>query len=130
MSKHTSKKRILLIDDEPGFTTLLKLNLEKTGDYEVWIENTGGQGLSAAQSFRPDLILLDVIMPDVDGSSVAALIKTHKETRDIPILFLTAVLSKKESEAAGGTLVGYPCISKPVSPEEVIASIEDHLVKK
>ena len=129
MAKHQIKKRILLIDDEAGFAALLRLNLEKTGDYEVQIENKGSKGFSAAQNFRPDLILLDVIMPDMDGGSVAALLKTDEALREIPIIFLTAILSTEESHVLGGTLAGYPCIPKPVSPEEVIALIEECLLK-
>ena len=125
-----NKKRILVIDDEATFTHLLKLNLERTGEFEVKEENRGSLGLETAREFKPDLILLDVIMPDMDGSSVAALIKTDEKLRNIPVLFLTAVLSREESHVMGGTLAGYPCIPKPASPEDVIALIENNLIKK
>ncbi len=124
---NTNKKRILVIDDEYRFATLLKLNLEKTGTYEVRTEKEGKKGLAAAQAFKPDLILLDLIMPDIDGGSVAAQIKAVEETRHTPILFLTAVMTKEETQQQGGTLSGYPCIPKPVSPEEISAVIEKYL---
>ena len=120
-----TKKRILLIDDEPGFTRMLRLNLEKTGAYEVREENRGAQGLATASEFKPDLILLDVIMPDADGGDVAARIKADKNLKDVPIVFLTAVVTKKEE----GMIGGRPFIAKPASVKDVIACIEKHLAK-
>jgi CheY-like chemotaxis protein len=117
------KKRILLIDDEPSFTNVLKLNLEETGAYEVRTENGGKQGLVAARQFKPDLILLDVIMPGMDGGDVASEIKTDENLKNTPIVFLTAVAKKKEE----GIIGGRPFIAKPVTVEEVIACIEKNL---
>ena len=70
-----SKQRILVVDDEPSITRLLKLNLEQTGRYEVRVENLGARAYEAAQEFMPDLVLLDIMMPDMDGSDVAASLK-------------------------------------------------------
>ncbi|MCH7570164.1 MAG: response regulator [Deltaproteobacteria bacterium] len=117
------KKRILLIDDEPSFTNVLKLNLEETGAYEVRTENRGKQGLVTARQFKPDLILLDVIMPGMDGGDVASEIQTDENLKNIPIVFLTAVAKKKEE----GIIGGRPFIAKPVTVEEVIACIEKSL---
>ncbi len=120
-----AKKRILLIDDEPSFTRMLRLNLEKAGGYEVREENRGSQGLATAREFKPDLILLDVIMPDADGGEVAAQIKADRNLKDTPIVFLTAVVSKKEE----GLIGGRPFLAKPVGVKEVIDCIERHLAK-
>jgi CheY-like chemotaxis protein len=76
-----SKKRILLIDDDPSFTRLLKLNLEETGAYEVRTENRGTAALTAAREFKPDLILLDVVMPDMGGGDVAFQIGADRNVR-------------------------------------------------
>jgi len=114
------KKRILLIDDEPSFTRMLKLNLEETGAYEVRAENKGTQALAAARQFKPDLILLDVVMPDISGGDVASQIEADKIVKDIPIVFLTAA-AKKEDE---GIIAGRDFIAKPVTVEEVIECIE------
>ncbi len=114
------KKRILLIDDEPSFTRMLKLNLEETGAYEVRVENRGTQGLAAARQFKPDLILLDIVMPDLSGGEVAFEIKNDRTTKDTPIVFLTAA-AKKEDE---GIIGGCNIIAKPVTVEEVIDCIE------
>ncbi len=91
----TKKKRILLIDDEPGFTRLLKLNLEETGAYEVRQENMGADGLATAREFNPDLILLDVIMPDMNGGDIALQIEADKLLKNTPIVFLTGSAPKK-----------------------------------
>ena len=68
----SAKKKILLVDDEKSFTSLLKLNLEDTGDYEVHVENWAEDAYPAAQRFKPDLVLLDIIMPRMPGGDVAA----------------------------------------------------------
>lgn len=120
-----AKKRILLIDDEPSFTRMLRLNLERTGAYEVREENRGAKGLATATEFKPDLILLDVIMPDADGGTVAAQLRADKNLKDVPIVFLTAVVTKKEE----GMIGGRPFIAKPASASDVIACIERHLGK-
>ena len=119
------KKRILLIDDEPSFTRMLRLNLEKTGAYEVREENSGKRAIATASEFKPNLILLDVIMPDADGGEVAAQIKADRNLKDIPIVFLTAVVRKKEE----GLIGGRPFLAKPVDVKEVIDCIEKHLAK-
>ncbi len=118
-----SKKRILLIDDEPSFTNVLKLNLEETGAYDVRAENGGKQGLVTARRFKPDLILLDVIMPGMDGGDVAYQIETDRDLKNTPIVFLTAA-AKKEDE---GMIAGRHFIAKPVTVEEVIDCIERNL---
>ncbi len=89
-------KKILVVDDEPSITSLLKLNLEKTGAYTVRVENEGAQALPAARQFKPDLVLLDVMMPDLDGGDAAAQIRADPLLRDVPIVFLTAAVKKEE----------------------------------
>lgn len=118
------KIRILLVDDEPKFTHMLKLNLERRGDYEVRTESNGAYALTAARDFRPDLILLDVIMPDVDGGEVAARIKADKQLKDTLIVFLTAGVSKETTKARGDIIGGQRYLAKPVSIAEVLDCIE------
>ncbi|MBI3317950.1 MAG: response regulator [Candidatus Omnitrophica bacterium] len=118
------KKRILIVDDEQPFTHLLKLNLEKTGAYEVSVVHSGRCALAAAKSFKPDFVFLDIIMPDEDGGSVAAQLRADEELSNTPIVFLTAVLSKQEVSTKGGSLSGHAVMAKPVSVEEVTACIE------
>src|SRR4026207_408556 len=82
------KKRILIIDDEVSFARMVKINLEKTGMFEVRVENRAAAALPAAREFRPDLVLLDVIMPTMDGGDVAKQIKRDRTLRGTPIIFL------------------------------------------
>lgn len=124
-----NKKRILLIDDEVSFTRLLKLNLEQTGNYEVRVENWAEDALAAAKEFRPDLILLDVLMPRIFGGDVALQIKSDADVKSTPIVFLTAAVRKERVTEHDGVISGYPFLAKPVSIEEVIDCIEKHLVK-
>jgi len=118
------KKKILLIDDEQSLTRLLKLNLEKTGAYEVRDVNHALDGLTAAREFRPDLILLDIVMPGMTGDDVAAQLRADPDLKGIPIVFLTAVVTKEEARAQSGTIGGFPFLAKPVDAVELVEYIE------
>ena len=120
------KKRVLLVDDEKSFTNLLKLNLEDTGRYEVRVENWAEDAYRAALEFRPNIILLDIIMPRLPGGNVAAQIKGDPELKDTPIVFLTAAVRKHQVEENDGIICDLPCLAKPVPVEDVIAAIEQH----
>jgi len=121
------KKRILLVDDEPSFTRLIKLNLEQIGPYEVRVENDGKQAFEAVREFRPHLVLLDVIMPEIDGGEVAAQIRADPQLKETPIVFLTAVVSRETVHAKGEMIGGNTFLAKPVTVLDVVASIEKHL---
>ena len=123
------KKRILVIDDESSITRLLKMNLDKTQNYDVREENLASKGLIAAREFRPDLVLLDVMMPDMDGGDVAASIQADPVLRNTPIIFLTAVVKKEEVNAHDGRIGGFPYIAKPLNVRGVISVIEKELAK-
>lgn len=123
----TTKRRILIVDDEPSFTRLLKLSLLTTGAYEVREENSGERALQAAREFKPDLILLDVIMPGKDGGEVAAEIANDDSLKRIPIVFLTAAVSKKEVGGEGRVIGGRSFLAKPVSVAEVTRYIEKNV---
>jgi DNA-binding response OmpR family regulator len=121
------KKRILVVDDEASFTRLLKLNLEQTGDYEVQVENRPTEAVSVARRFRPDLILLDVMMPELDGGTLAASLRASPSLEQVAIVFLTAAVKKEEVVSRQGHIGGYPFIAKPVDLGELLASIKRHL---
>ena len=124
-----SKKKILIVDDEEGFTQLVKFNLEETGNYEVRVENKGSQAFAAVQEYRPDLILLDIIMPDMDGTEVINRIKEDANIKDTPVVFITAAVTDGEVSSRGGFIGGHPFIAKPGSVDELIACIEKTLGK-
>ena len=121
------KKRILVVDDESTITRLLKLNLEKTGSFVVRTENLGASTLSAAREFKPDLVLLDVMMPDLDGGDAAAQLQADPFLGQTPIVFLTAAVKREELSAKDGMIGGFPYIAKPLNIKGVIQAIEKNL---
>jgi len=110
------KTRILAIDDEAGFTRLLKL---AAAQYEIRCENNPLRAIETAKEFRPDVILLDRIMPCVTGESLAISFKRHPQLKDIPIAFLTATVPRNEDGSWQTVLNGCPVLGKPVSIEAI-----------
>jgi CheY-like chemotaxis protein len=92
----------------------------------VRVENQGRRAVAAAREFRPDLIVLDIMMPDADGGALAAEIQADPILRDTPIVFLTALVSRNETGGASMRIGGYPFLAKPVDPDTVLAYIEQH----
>ena len=118
------KKRILVVDDEPALTRMVKLNLERTGNYEVRTENQGSKAVQAAREFKPDLIFLDVMMPDMTGDEVSAQLKEDEELSRIKFIFMTAIVTKDETESMGTNIGGNEFLAKPVKTDELLATIE------
>jgi two-component system OmpR family response regulator len=123
----TEKKRILVVDDQVSDTRIVKLLLESTSDYEVREENHAKAAISAAEEFQPDLVLLDVMMPGMDGGELAACFRANPKLKAVPIVFLTAAVTKKEVEAGGGQVGGASFLAKPVVLSEVVACLKHHL---
>jgi CheY-like chemotaxis protein len=123
----TEKKRILAVDDQASNTRLLKLYLERTNDYVVREVNDAKAALSAAEEFQPHLILLDVMMPGMDGGELAACFQANPKLKAVPIVFLTAAVTKGEVKAGGGQVGGHPFLAKPVVLSEVLACLKHHL---
>jgi CheY-like chemotaxis protein len=122
------KKRILVVDDEPSFTRIVRLNLEKTGDYEVREANDGRSALALAREFLPHLVLLDVVMPDIDGGDVAASLQRDPKLKHIPVVFLTAVVRRREAGSSGLHSGGAVFLAKPVGSESLIRCIEENVL--
>ena len=118
------RTRVLLVDDEEAFARALKSYLEETRRYEVRIEHSGARGLSAAREFQPDVILLDVIMPDLDGGTVASRMREDESLATTPVIFLTAVVSRNEASTHAGFIGGQWYLAKPISGREVREAIE------
>ena len=118
-----SKKKILLVDDESGFTRLLRLTLP---GYDIREENNPLHAVATAKEFKPDMIFLDVIMPEADGGTIAAQIKEEPTLRNVPIVFLTAIVSKDEAKG-GHQIGGCEFLAKPVSRDQVDDCIRRHL---
>jgi len=120
-------KKVLIIDDEPTFTRMVKLNLEKTGKFEVAEENDATRAITTAQSFKPDLVLLDVVMPGCDGGEVLAQIRGDGGLAKVPVIFLTATMSPDAMKARSGTIAGYPVLVKPIEAKQLVKQVEKTL---
>ena len=120
-------KRILVVDDEARMTRMLKLSLERTGKFIVRTENKGANAINAARAFKPNLILLDVMMPDMDGEDVAAKIKEDEELNDIKIVFLTGLLTTDETGNTGKKIGRFMFLAKPVRDDDLINCIENQI---
>lgn len=124
------KKNILLVDDDPDFVEAVRVIVEN-GGYNVRVAYDGQEGLDAVAEAKPDLIVLDVMMPNMDGHAACAKLKTDPATREIPIILLTAVADRVttskyshrdmlESEAED-------YMPKPVDPQELLGLIKSWL---
>jgi two-component system alkaline phosphatase synthesis response regulator PhoP len=126
------RAKILLIDDDQDFVEATKVILE-TRPYEVIVASNGDEGLRRAKEEKPDLILLDVIMPVRNGFSAAEQLKKDPELAKIPTLMLTAFAVKGMQSSIpvsrGFALETEDYIDKPVSPEELLARVEKYLKK-
>jgi two-component system alkaline phosphatase synthesis response regulator PhoP len=123
------KKKILIIDDEENFCKLVKKNLEQAGEFEVCIAINGEDGIRLIKELKPDLVLLDLIMPELDGADVVALIRDDAETKDTPIVFLTAIAKGGESCSQPSFTRGYSLLSKTVTLRELINYIRANVRK-
>jgi putative two-component system response regulator len=122
------KPTILVVDDTPDNLTLMMELLK--GEYTVKLANNGERALKlAAMSPHPDLILLDIMMPGLDGYEVCQRLKANPQTRDIPVLFLTAK-SAVDDEKRGLEIGAVDYITKPISPPIVLARVKIHLALK
>ena len=118
-----TKTRVLVIDDEVGFTNMLRLAMP---EYDIRAENDSEHAVQAAREFNPDVILLDVIMPGIDGGDVAAQFRAAPDLRRIPIIFLTAIVAEKEVESHR-VCGGFPFCAKPVDTARLSDMIESQL---
>ena len=120
------KRRILIVDDDAESTHLVKILLEKAGHYLVLEENHAAKAHQSARDFRPDVILLDIMMPETDGAEVAAQIEADPELRSTPIIFLTALVTMPEAKH-GLRIEGHRSLAKPIDIPELINQIEESL---
>jgi two-component system alkaline phosphatase synthesis response regulator PhoP len=114
-------KRILIADDEPDILEIISYNLTKEG-YEVKTASDGKSALEKVQSFKPDLVILDIMMPGMSGVEVCRILRTKPDLNDMLIIFLTA-LSDEPSEIKGLETGADDYISKPISPKVLISRV-------
>lgn len=120
----TTKNRILIVDDEPGNIKILSNIL--AGDYALSVATSGAQALQIAQVQLPDIVLLDMIMPEMDGIQVCEALKANEQTGDIPVIFVTS-MSDTANEERGLHAGAVDYISKPISPPIVKARVKIHI---
>lgn len=122
------KKKILLIDDEEDFCFFVNKNLERTGEFEVLTATDGEEGINLAKQERPDVILLDIVMPRLQGPGVAEVLINDPQTKYIPLIFVTAIVTDKEIGVEPiKEIGGYNFIAKPVDTQKLINSIKTAL---
>ncbi|MEQ9622718.1 PAS domain-containing protein [Coleofasciculus chthonoplastes] len=128
MQNSESYAQILVIDDTPENLKLVSDFLRDAG-FEVRIAKSGEQGLKLLEKLNPDLILLDVMMPDMDGFETCRHLKAWEKTKDIPVIFMTAAVDTSNSQAKvkGLSLGAVDYISKPIQLDEVLARVKIHL---
>ena len=117
-------KRILVVDDEIALTRMVKMNLENAGDFVVRTVNQGSEAVSAAREFMPDLIFLDVMMPDMSGDEVALELREDPVLAEIPMVFMTAIVTKSETGSTGANIGGNEFLAKPARTADLLAVIE------
>lgn len=123
------KKRILIVDDDVPLTQAIKINLEETGDFEVTVQNDSREALATARECRPDLILLDIVMPELDGGDVSAQLKSDPLLKDVPVLIVTALVANSETGSESTiSSGGEAMVAKPVQFEKLQEAIESRLV--
>ncbi|MGE5213363.1 MAG: response regulator [Nitrospirota bacterium] len=120
------KRRILIVDDDANSTHLVKILLERSGPYLVLEENDSTKADQTAHDFKPDVILLDIVMPKMDGGELATQIEADRKLHNTPIIFLTALVTHSEANS-GLHIQGHPLVAKPISIPELIDAIEKHL---
>lgn len=118
-----SRRRVLLVDDDLHFAETLKGRLEATGRYEVHTVTEGRRGVEAAHRLAPEIILLNALIPDIDGSVVAAAIKMDPALANVPMAFLTPAVSEEELRQAG-SVGGIPLIPKPFGSRKLVEYVD------
>jgi len=118
------RNRILIIDDDPNISRLVATMLNRLGGYDVCIENRSYAAQAAAERFDPDLVLLDVNMPGKDGGEVASELKADPRFTNVPIVFLTSLISPSETGEGAIMNSGMPFLAKPVNPHALARTVK------
>jgi CheY-like chemotaxis protein len=120
-----SQRRLLLIDDEDDIREVARLSLELVARWDVVTASSGAEGVELAQSEQPDAILLDVMMPGMDGAATYGRLQSNPATREIPVVLLTAKIFDRPDDRRG--LEGITVISKPFDPMRLAAQVASAL---
>jgi DNA-binding response OmpR family regulator len=121
------KKKLLLIDDDRALGGMLKLKLEKTGNYDVTFAPDGDRVVELARDVKPDLIILDIDMPGTDGGEARTALQKTPDTEGIPVLFLSSLVTPEDVTASGGVISGHDMASKQTTVGELVDRIKTML---
>jgi CheY-like chemotaxis protein len=124
--RNSNKLRILIVDDNPRFSHSARLILQESGQYVVCEENDAASAVETARSFRTDLILLDLIMPQLDGAQVATQLESDWALHGVPIVFVTGLVTPWEARN-GQRIDGHRVVSKPISGCHLLRVVEESL---
>ncbi|HUF24511.1 MAG TPA: response regulator [Vicinamibacterales bacterium] len=116
--------RVLVIDDDHDALALLKARLEGTGRFRVTTADSGETGIDLAREIEPDLIVCDIYMPGLDGAEVAAALAADEVLRDVPLLFLSALVKPDDVRVHGGRIGGWPMASKQEPIDSIVRRID------
>ena len=117
------KRRVLIVDDEFDLAWMVKLNLERTAQYEVAAETNPIAAVETARAFRPDIVLLDLVMPQRSGGELAVQIEAALAPRSVTIIFLTAALPTPQADGAARHMAGYQFLAKPIATTQLLACL-------
>jgi len=120
------QSRILIVDNSSKFTRSARLLLEQTGNYVACAVNDPRRALETARSFKPDLVLVDLIMPQADGSEVAAQLEADWALHSVPIVFVTTLIAPEEARD-GRRINGHRVVPKPTRGFDLIRVVEENL---
>lgn len=116
-------KKILIIDDEKDFCFFIKKNLEETGDYQVDVCFESSEAIKQVKDSQPDVILLDFMMPGKSGIDILSELQNNKDLKNIPVIFLSAIIKEEEVQKHKNIIGNGHFISKPVKTDELIQAI-------
>jgi len=123
------KKKVLIVDDEQDFCAIVKENLELRGNFEVHAASNGRDGIRMAKKLKPDIIILDIMMPEMNGFEMLERLKKDKDTLSIPVVMLSA-REDDDSKMKSAQLYNELYLTKPIKIMELQNSIEDVLRRR
>jgi two-component system, OmpR family, response regulator len=121
-----TKTRVLIVDDNRRFAEGARTILQRTGQYTVCVETNALRALETARSFKPDLLLVDLVMPAADGATVATQIESDWALHDVPIVLVTALITPEEA-SDGRRVDGHRISTKPHTAAELLRVVEENL---
>lgn len=123
----SERKKLLLVDDDPNILKMLKLKLEKSGRFSVIATDNGAGVVSMVKNSSVDLVISDIDMPEMSGGEISAALQADPATVNIPLIFLSSLISKSEATEAGGVIGGHRVVSKTMKVGDLVKAIEDVL---